>query len=168
MRPWGVKRLFRFPSRTSADVRADVVEEFAFHLDMRIEELRRSGLSETAAHAQAMQEFGDRASGDLACTAIGTRFERRRRLGRIVGELRQDTCLGLRLLARSPGFATAAILTLALGIGANVAIYSVLDAVLLRPLPFPEPDRLVQVAETLENGSPNNVSGGAFLDWREH
>ena len=65
--------------------------------------------------------------------------------------------LGLRLLARSPGFAAVAILTLALGIGANTAIYSVLDAVLLRPLPYPSPDRVVLVSETRENGDPNSV-----------
>src|SRR4029453_553355 len=80
--------------------------------------------------------------------------------------LRQDAALGLRLLRRSPGFAAVAILTLALGVGANTAIYSVLDAVLLRPLPYPEPDRVVMVSETVENGNPNNSSGGAFLDWR--
>ena len=57
---------------------------------------------------------------------------------------------------------------LALGIGANTAIYSVLDAVLLRPLPYPEPDRLMLVSETREDGGPNSVSGGAFLDWRTH
>ena len=87
---------------------------------------------------------------------------------RWIGELRQDAALGLRLLVRSPGFAAVAILTLALGVGANTAIYSVLDAVLLRPLPYPEPDRLVMVSETLENGNPNSTSGGAFLDWRAH
>ena len=168
MRPWGVKRLFRFPFRTREDVRTDIADEFAFHLDMRRDELMRGGLDETEARARAAREFGDRAAGVRACAETGDRFERRRRIGQLAGELRQDVTLGLRLLGRNPGFATVAILTLALGIGANTAIYSVLDALLLRPLPYPEPHRLVQVSETLENGSPNSVSGGAFLDWRTH
>jgi hypothetical protein len=87
-------------------------------------------------------------------------------VGRFVAELRQDAALGVRLLRRGPGFAAVAILTLALGVGANTAIYSVLDAVLLRPLPYPQPDRVVMVSETLDNGNPNSTSGGAFLDWR--
>ena len=76
--------------------------------------------------------------------------------------------VGLRLLLRSPGFAAAAICTLALSIGANTAIYSLLDAVLLRPLPLPEPDRLALMWETRPDGGTNSASGGAFLDWRTH
>ncbi len=168
MRPWGVTRLFRFPFRTREDVRTDIADEFAFHLDMRVDELMRGGLVEDQARAQAAREFGDRAAGARACAQVGDRLERRRRIGRFAGELRQDTIIGFRLLARNPGFAAVAIVTLALGIGANTAIYSVLDALLLRPLHYPEPHRIVQVSETLENGNPNNVSGGAFLDWRTH
>jgi predicted permease len=97
------------------------------------------------------------------------RAEQRRGLVRIViTDLRRDTALGLRLLGTNRGFTAIAVLMLALGIGANTAIYSVLDAVLLRPLPYPEPDRLVLVSETLENGNPNSTSGGAFMDWRTH
>jgi predicted permease len=79
-----------------------------------------------------------------------------------------DFKFAFRSLARVKGLAVTVILTLALGIGANTAIYSVLDAVLLRPLPYPEPDRLMLVSETRADGGANSVSGGAFLDWREH
>ena len=80
----------------------------------------------------------------------------------------RDLTIGCRLLRRSPGFAAIAILTLAIGIGTNTAIYSVLDAVLLRPLPYPEPDRLVMVSEVNDTGGENSVAGGVFLDWRRH
>ena len=162
------KRLFRLPFRTRDDVRADIADEFAFHLEMRTGELVAAGMSEADARAQAVREFGHRASSARILTDLGEDVERRRRAGRFVAELRQDAALGLRLLRRGPGFAAVAILTLALGVGANTAIYSVLDAVLLRPLPYPQPDRIVMVSETLENGSPNSSSGGAFLDWRTH
>ena len=168
MRPWGIKRLFRHGSRTRSEVGADIAEEFAFHLDMRAEALVREGLNPRDARAQAEREFGRADVSARELTDLGERVERKRRVGRFLGELLQDAGHGLRLLGRSPGFAVVAILTLALGIGANTAIYSVLDAVILRPLPYPEPDRLVMVSETLENGNQNNVSGGAFLDWREH
>jgi predicted permease len=168
MRPWGVKRLFRLPNRSREDVRADITEEFAFHLDMRTDELVREGKTRDAARAQALREFGRGDASAQALAGLGDRVERRRRVGQFAAELRQDAALGLRLLARGPGFAAVAILTLALGVGANTAIYSVLDAVLLRPLPYPEPDRVVLVSETLENGNRNSSSGGAFLDWRTH
>ena len=63
----------------------------------------------------------------------------------------KDICYGLRVLAKAPGFAAVAILTLALGIGANTAIFTVVYGVLLRPLPFPQPDRLVQLAESYKD-----------------
>jgi predicted permease len=168
MRPRGVKRLFAFPFRTREDVRSDVADEFRFHLDMRADELMRLGLSAADARAQAAREFGNQASGAAACARQGDRVERQRRLTRYVEEIRQDVIVALRMLSGAPSFTLVAILTLALGIGANAAIFSALDAVLLRPLAYPAPDRLVEVSETLENGNRNSVSGGAYLDWARH
>ena len=168
MRPFGVRRLFKYSTRTRDEVRADIADEFAFHLDMRAEALVREGLTPAEARAQAEREFGRRESGAQAIARLDVRLERRRRLAQYVAEPWRDAGMGLRLLRRSPGFAIVAILTLAIGIGANTAIYSILDAVLLRPLPYPEPDRLVLVSETLENGNPNSVAGGVFLDWRDN
>ncbi len=168
MRPWFAKRLFRHANRTRDEIRRDVSDEFAFHLDMRADELTRDGMSPSDARAQALKEFGTVDSSAQVLAQLGDTVERRRRISHFAAELLQDAALGLRLLARSPGFAVVAILTLALGIGANTAIYSVLDAVLLRPLPYPEPDRVMMVSEVRADGGANSVSGGAFLDWREH
>ena len=168
MKRWGMKRLFRLPSRSGADIRREVDEEQRFHLDMRSAALEQEGLPPPDARAQARREFGGVEASADCLAAIGGRVERRRRLSRYVAELWQDASVGLRLLARAPGFAAVAILTLALGIGANTAIYSVIDAVLLRPLPYPHADRLMLVGETVEGGQINNVSGGAFLDWRQY
>jgi putative ABC transport system permease protein len=80
--------------------------------------------------------------------------------------LRQDVAYGVRTLLRRPGFAAVAILTLALGIGATTAIYSVVDAVLLRPLPWPSGDRLVFISETRDGVNQGGVSYIDYLDWR--
>ena len=78
--------------------------------------------------------------------------------------LYQDVRYGLRSLARRPGFALVAILTLALGIGVNSAIFSVIDAVLLEPLPYPEPDRIVALWEVDEQGERMHVAAPNFVD----
>ena len=83
--------------------------------------------------------------------------------------LLQDVRYGIRTLIRQPGFAATAILTLALGIGATTAIFSVVNAVVLRPMPFDQPDRVVVVTNTnTKTGTRNTtISGPDFFDWRE-
>src|SRR6188768_3712855 len=168
MRPRGTKRVFRFTSRTAGEIHGDIADEMAFHLEMRVETLRREGLSDAEARAEASREFGDPLAHDAACAPIDQTAEQRSQWRRLADECVQDLRVGLRLLWRSPGFAAAAICTLGLSIGANTAIYSLLDAVLLRPVPLPEPDRLALIWETRPDGGTNSASGGAFLDWRRN
>jgi putative ABC transport system permease protein len=80
--------------------------------------------------------------------------------------LTKDARFGLRMLGKSPGFALAAILTLALGIGGTTAIFSFVDAVLLKPLPFPEAERILNVWEKPPGGDRNGISTLNFLDWK--
>ena len=79
-----------------------------------------------------------------------------------------DLKFAARQLAKTPGFTAAAVLTLTLGIGANTAMFSVVDAVLLRSLPYDEPGRLVHVWEAPKPGEGNSVSVGVYLDWVRH
>ena len=89
--------------------------------------------------------------------------------GNMMDSLTQDLRYAFRSLRRTPGFTTVAVLTLALGVGANTAIFSVVDGVLLRPLPLHEPERLLAVGESVRDGSPtdmNSTTAGSFFDWK--
>ncbi len=136
----------------------DFSEEIRAHLALEEEALREEGVAGDEARARANRAFGN-------ATATQERFhESAPGIG--WGVLGQDVRYALRTLARNPGFAIAAALTLALGIGANTAIFSVINAVLVRPLPFPEPDRLVMVYARSETGDPQSLGPADFLDVR--
>ncbi len=147
-RPPGWRPAFRLPAG-ARPAEADVDDEIAFHLAMREERLRARGLAPEAARAAALRRFGDVEHVRRACVAIDRTLVRRRRAADFLEELMNDAALALRALRRAPGFAAAALLTLALGIGAAAAIFSVAYGVLLRPLPFPAAERLVEVSVDL-------------------
>jgi putative ABC transport system permease protein len=96
--------------------------------------------------------------------AIGHQQEQRMRLAQYLSELRQDAAFSVRQMIANKGFALVAVATLALGIGATTAIFSALNAVVLRPLPIPEPDRVVSVYSSWRDQGRGNVSAGNFVD----
>lgn len=135
-------RLFHLrDSRPSA---ADAVDwELEHHIQERIDQLLEQGLARQAAEDQARSAFGDVARIRREVLHIDGRTERKRRMTRLLDELVQDIRFGLRSIRRDIGLAVGVVLTLALGIGANAAMFSVVDALLVRPLPFASPDELV-------------------------
>src|SRR5688500_11606662 len=140
----GLRRVFTHP-RSARGTARDVDDELEFHLDMLVEELVESGMSPEEARAAARRRFGDVERVRDHCRTISTRREDEMRRVELLATIRQDLGFAARTLRKAPTFTLVALLTLALGIGASTAIYSVVQAVLLRPLPFEEPERLVRV-----------------------
>jgi predicted permease len=146
---------------------AEVDEELRFHLDMRVEELTARGMPVEEARREATWHFGDLAYTRQYCVEQGARKEGRVRRTVMLDELRQDVAIGCRRLWKTRGVAGVALLTLAIGIGANTAVFSLVNAALLRPLPYADPDRLVVYYEGLPKaGIPKiSFSPADYLDF---
>lgn len=135
----------------------DLQDEMAFHLEQREEKNRGAGMDFEEARYAARRRFGN----------LTQATERSRELwafGFLEGLL-HDVRFGLRVLLKNPGFTAVAVLTLALGIGANTAIFSVINSVLLEPLPFGSPDRLVRIFSDRHTPALLPVNGEDYLDW---
>ncbi len=149
------RRYLRF---VRPDLARDVDEELAFHLQMREAEYLARGMVPAEASRLAHERFGRVADARRACLAVDRRrFAAERRL-QVVDALGQDLRYGLRTLRQHRVFSAAVVVTLALGIGATTAIFSAVDAALLRPLPFADPGRLVILRGVRVPFAPNGVS----------
>ena len=128
------------------DPAADVKDELRFHLEAKIDDLVAQGWTPEAARKEAERGFGDlRAIGRIG-ESIGGSMERRKHLNEYWSDSLQDMRYTLRTLGRDPAFAIVSVLILALAVGANIAVFSVVNTLLLRPLPFPHADRLVWIS----------------------
>ena len=137
----------------------DLDDEVQFHIEMRTRQHIESGMAPDQARRTAARAFGN---------SVSIRERTRDAWG--LGSLEmlwQDVSYAVRTIGRSPGFTVATVLTLALAIGANTAVFSVVNSVLLAPLPFPDPDRLVALREMSRNGDPTNTSFTTYVDWKQ-
>ena len=156
-------RWSRFRRLFGPEPKTDVDAELAFHLEMRTRELIDEGLPPERARAIAVQRFGDYNGPRQQCVEISQRRERRMARTEYLGELRQDVGYALRMLSRAPGFTLVALTTLALGIGANSAIFSVVHSVLLAPLPYRDAAQLCRVTTLYPDGTAYALSPPDFM-----
>ena len=141
------------------EVLNEIDEEMRAHIEMEAEANRALGMTPDEARLSAAKSFGNVGSiRDLAYEVKG---------GGFMETLWQDIRFSARMLIKQPGFALIAVFTIVLGIGANTAIFSIVNAVLLRPFPYQQPERLVMVGESTGGGGRNAVSYPNFVDWRQ-
>jgi predicted permease len=162
---WPFRRLLRLVVRPPAPEQ-DVDEELRFHLEVSVERLVKSGMAPEAAREEALRRFGNAAHYRDTCVELSRQREREMSRARWWGALVQDVRYGMRGLLRTPGFTLVAVLTLALGIGANTAIFGVVRGVLMRELPYPEPERLVRLWQVSPDNPRGHFSFPDFEDWR--
>ena len=159
------RRYLRF---WSSDLRADLDDELRFHLESRVDEAVAAGMPPEQARAEALRRFGDVERVRRSCEEIDALQEQDRRRADMWHAISQDVRFAVRALRRSPGFALVAVVTLALGIGANTAIFSVVHGVLLRPLPYPASEHLVRVFTAFRGSGVERyaVSQPEFMDYK--
>lgn len=135
-------------------------EEIRFHLDRQIAENVAAGMNADEARYAALRSLGN--------PALVREHTRERWSWRGLEQFLREVRYGIRVLRRTPGFTLIAVLVMALGIGANVALFTVVRGILLKPLPFEDPGRLVDVYETNIAGDDHNVvAGGVYDEWRK-
>ena len=163
--PPGIRRALRLPT-SAARLARDLDDEVGFHLEQRVQELVARGMTENDARVEAIRRFGDADELRDYCRTIEESQMRRLRLHEWWDGWRQDLRFGGRQLVRAPGFFLIAVTTLALGIAAATSIFSVVRGVLLRPLPYPQSDRIVQLWQVGDGGGQSQFSDRNFDDLR--
>jgi len=154
-------------------IERDIDQELDFHIAMRTQKLVAAGLAPDAARTKALECFGDVRAVRDSCIDIDHQRERAMRRTNHLSNLRQDVAYALRSMQQNLGFTAVVLLTLALGIGANTSTFTLIDALVLRPLPVPHPEQLVTIGNPartggLSEGTPRNdiVSYPVFADVR--
>ena len=164
-----LKRIFRLTLGKRDSVARSVRGEIAFHLEMRTREFLDAGLPPERAREAARASFGDVAAIEAECERVDLRRARTQSWSEFMLSIAQDLKYAFRTLRKSPGFALVVLVTLALGIGANTAIFSVINGVLLRRLPYEGGDRLMLIRQpSTLNQNPNvRFSPLEFADYRK-
>ena len=166
--PHGVRRAFRLAGGRGR-IQEEVAAEVAFHLDMRTAELVARGLTPDAARAEARRRFGDPHQWSVAMSAVDRERAAHERRAEWLDNLRQDLRFGVRSALRAPLFSLLAVATLALGIGANAAVFGVVKSVLLDALPYADADRVMRVYSRWVDGTNDRgpLSAALVRDLRE-
>jgi predicted permease len=149
-----MRRIVRFELGRS--ISRDVDDELAFHLQARVEKLVAQGLTPEHARAEAERQFGDLAAVRKSCVTLDQERAKTMRRAELLDQVRQDVVFTVRTLRRNFGLTVVVVASLAVGISANAAIFTLVDAVLLRPLPVPAADQLVVVGDPTRVGAHTN------------
>ncbi len=148
------RKIYRLTKRRKQE--AEIREELAFHLAEEREQLREAGLPQQAAERAARRELGNRTLVEEDTRAVWR--------WALVDQFGRDLHYALRLMRRSPGFTAVSVLSLALGIGPNTAVFSLFDTIVLRPLPIRHPEQLVEFLQN-EPGQPRSSS---YWEWESY
>ena len=164
----GVRRLFRVADK-SADALADVDDELRFHIESRVAELVSRGRSPEEARRSALADFGDLRDYREQTLHIDRQHAREVRMREWIQSVGADLRYAVRAFARSRAFTAAALVCIALGVSVTTTIFSAVDAILLRPLPYHDADRLIAILaqSPAQNYRAQNISYPDYVAWRE-
>ena len=161
------KRVTRLTLRTDRDRRRELEEELEAHIALRVSDLEARGWSSQDARAEAERRFGDLEEARTRIAVETRRRDRRLRWSEQWDDVRRDVRVSVRRLRTRPARSALPVLIFGLGVGLSTAMFTLVDSILLQALPFPEPDRLVELQSVTEAGDPfSQVSMGNWFDWR--